>query len=606
MKNKSIIGAALAAIVTLGVTTSCADMFDIESTRVAVEKNHQLDSSADSAYSTLGVMQCMRQIADRYVILGEVRGDLIEINDYTKTSIRNLAEFNFEDENEYLNVRDYYAVINNCNYILTKMDTTIAHNNERVMIDEYAALIGVRAWTYLQLAINYGEVPFYLTPITTVAESEAKYPVKNVKEIAAELIPQLIPYIDYDLPYFVKQDGITEQIFPPLQLVLADYYLWSGDYQNACATYLDYMTTHKDYNYAYGDAASRENFRGYMGFNGSYINCTQNGLNFNNRAVNWQLYQNYILTSGYENIAWIPMEETTAKGTVSEVGSLFASIDGKHSLNPSTYLKELSGKQAYITANIADGKETGYTANTTMGDRRLSYYLANPIISSVEDPQQYYKKLATVTSNDGATLEIITQQINIYRRAIVYLRAAEALNSYAAEEYAINDSTSKANAREHATMAFELMHDAYKVFFPQGHKLEKELQKAFHGVHARGCGVAVHHDTTHFTLRPAAIARRFEGVTDSTATFSDTIKYIDELIIDELAMEAAIEGNRFGDLIRFAKRRKDWKEGNYVNVEEDYVDFLAKRVASRKGEENFDVDLYNKLTDEKNWYLPLR
>ena len=148
MKSKSIIGAALAAIVTLGATTSCADMFDIDSTRVVVEDKHTLSTSADSAYSTLGVLQCMREIADRYIILGEVRGDLMEINEYTKTSLRNIAEFNFDEENEYLNVRDYYAVINNCNYILAKMDTTISHNNERVMIDEYAAVLGVRAWSY--------------------------------------------------------------------------------------------------------------------------------------------------------------------------------------------------------------------------------------------------------------------------------------------------------------------------------------------------------------------------------------------------------------------------------------------------------------------------
>ena len=34
MKSKSIIGAALAAIFTVGLTTSCEDMFNIESNRV--------------------------------------------------------------------------------------------------------------------------------------------------------------------------------------------------------------------------------------------------------------------------------------------------------------------------------------------------------------------------------------------------------------------------------------------------------------------------------------------------------------------------------------------------------------------------------------------
>ena len=59
MKSKSFI-VALLTISTLGLTTSCADMFDIDSTRVVYEKDHNLDSTADSVYSTLGVLQGMR------------------------------------------------------------------------------------------------------------------------------------------------------------------------------------------------------------------------------------------------------------------------------------------------------------------------------------------------------------------------------------------------------------------------------------------------------------------------------------------------------------------------------------------------------------------
>ena len=137
MKIKSCV-ATLLAVFSLGLMTSCEDMFDIQSNRVVYD--HDINSTADSVYSTLGVLQSMRKIADRYVILGEVRGDMAMINELSaKTSIRNLANFNFDDDNEYLNVRDYYAIINNCNYALAKIDTTLSRNNERVMVDEYAA-----------------------------------------------------------------------------------------------------------------------------------------------------------------------------------------------------------------------------------------------------------------------------------------------------------------------------------------------------------------------------------------------------------------------------------------------------------------------------------
>ena len=78
MKIKSCVAVLLAAF-TLGLTTSCADMFDIDSNRVVI--NHELNSTADSVYTTLGVLQCMRKVADRYVLLGEVRGDMVEINE---------------------------------------------------------------------------------------------------------------------------------------------------------------------------------------------------------------------------------------------------------------------------------------------------------------------------------------------------------------------------------------------------------------------------------------------------------------------------------------------------------------------------------------------
>ena len=151
-----------------------------------------------------------------------------------------------------------------------------------------------------------------------------------------------------------------------------------------------------------------------------------------------------------------------------------------------------------------------------------------------------------------------------------------------------------------------MLKDAYQVFFPKGSEdrklveedYEKEMQKYFIGVHARGCG-DVYYDTVHYVLTREAISARL-GV--KGVTFRDTVRYIDELIIDELALESTLEGNRFGDLIRFSKRRKAWGD-------ENYTDFLAKRVASRAGADSFSASdsLYVKLSaSEDYWYLPVK
>ncbi|MBR5149396.1 MAG: RagB/SusD family nutrient uptake outer membrane protein [Bacteroidaceae bacterium] len=580
MKSKSIIGAVLAAIFTIGFTTSCEDMFNIESSRVIYEHNHDLGSTADSAYTTNGILQCVREIADRYVILGEVRGDLVEINNLTKTSLRNIAEFNFDEANEYLNIRDYYAVINNCNYALAKMDTTLAHNNERVMVDEYAAILGIRAWTYMQMAINYGEVPYFTEPITTVAASEKEYPSLDIKEMAAELIPQLIPYVDYELPTFTG----NPQVFPPLQLVLADLYLWNGDYANAWATYWDYLTTNKNFNLSYGEVNRQEVFKGYMGINAAAIQAVQVlGKSTPQITPTWDSYFSRVITAttGFENLAYITMERSNALGKVSELASLFVSDDNTHQLNASTYLKEICSSQTYIRANkTLEGDVKDYSINVMAGgDQRRKYHSVSSIAEG--ESFEYYDKLVSADITTGQ-IEYVTPQINIYRRSIVYLRAAEALNALAKEQG--SDSL--------AVMSFNLLKDAYQVFFPKGHVLKTELQQAFIGVHARGCG-DVYLDTAVYVLKPNAIAQRLYNDPEQVVTFNDTINYIDELIIDELAMEAAIEGNRFGDLVRFAERRNE-------------PEFLAKRVASRKGQNQMDDELYNKLLDKANWYLPVK
>ena len=596
MKIKSCVAALLAAF-TLGLTTSCADMFDIESNRVVYD--HEINSTSDSVYTTLGVLQSLRKVADRYVILGEVRGDMAVINEYTKTSLRNLANFNFEDENEYLNVRDYYTIINNCNYALAKMDTTLAINNQRVMIDEYVALQGIRAWTYLQLVINYGEVPYYTYPIVTESDVDRAYAEgkKDVKAITEDLARQLTPYLDYDLPTFVSTMGS----YPVLRLVLADLYLWSGDYENAKICLEDYFMKNKKrapYKATEGTFSAIQ--QGYYSLGGNFL--VVSNWKESEKKYEWKLANGQIYSSGYgdENLASIQLES-------SELGSLFTSGDNKHPLYPSNSWKSLCNNQLlfrYVEATSTKKEDLNIIDKTAAAvDLRMKQYWVSREASD--------ETLTGESMFVDQYTKFSTSRLNIYRRSIGYLRWAEALNALAKQRY---DAGDFANARKFSVDAFYLLKDASKVFFPEGSEVQKKFEFAkkkyeaeFKGVHSRGSG-DVSYDTEHYVLEPGVIAQKLYGVNAESAasvdlTFNDTIEYIDNLIFDELALESTLEGNRFGDLIRFAKRRKDWGDT-------EYRDFLAKRVAERGVNEEVttrDEVLYNKLNEsEEYWYLPFK
>ena len=81
---------------------------------------------------------------------------------------------------------------------------------------------------------------------------------------------------------------------------------------------------------------------------------------------------------------------------------------------------------------------------------------------------------------------------------------------------------------------------------------------------------------------------------DSLATRQDTIDYqiplVEDIIINELALEGSFEGYRFNDLMRVAMRRGD---NSYV----------ADRIARRNG--TYDAALRARLMERKNWFLPL-
>ena len=91
----------------------------------------------------------MQTIADRTILLGELRGDLVSVTDAADADLRNIANFNIGDDNKYNNPKDYYAIINNCNFYIAKADTTVKDNRGNSLFKrEYAAIKAFRAWTY--------------------------------------------------------------------------------------------------------------------------------------------------------------------------------------------------------------------------------------------------------------------------------------------------------------------------------------------------------------------------------------------------------------------------------------------------------------------------
>ena len=90
--------------------------------------------------------------------------------------------------------------------------------------------------------------------------------------------------------------------------------------------------------------------------------------------------------------------------------------------------------------------------------------------------------------------------------------------------------------------------------------------------------------------------RRVDGIrnrvllTEREMPASDIMNSIEDMIMEERAMELAFEGKRWFDLVRVANRRGE--------------SYLAGKVSAKYDDPSVASSVYNKLMDKSNWYLP--
>jgi len=572
------------AMALFGGVCSCSDFFETESTHyIDADKDH-LTTATDTIYSVIGILNKVQAIGDRTILLGELRGDLIDVTESTPADLRQIATFQVDDDNVYNEPRDYYAIINNCNYFIAHADTAMKNNrNEKIFLKEYAAVKAVRAWTYLQLVTTYGRVPFVTKPIMTELEAAAEYPMYDIQQVCDYFINEdgLQALADVPTPGYGDIKGLQSKLFYfPINIVLGDLNLWSGHYLEAAKCYHDYLVKRNGTGsyYATGIASS------YWADN-EFDPDRSIGSSWTNGFLN-ESYSNQ-----GELITLIPGDSIPSEGYYSELRSVFNSrVDNEYktSIVPSQYLIDLSASQIYCYYDEKTGQFSSVTSSIddyAAGDLRLctGWVLLDAVFNS--ERIQYQQILKYQTRN-----------IHIYRRAQIYLRLAEAINRAGFPDYAFAILSSGVNTdviakigsmygEADSTMLvsnLDFPRDKYYLYDPSSLTVERQNTM---GIHSRGCGY-----TPANEFYPMPYDETIAAGTDSVAQQrAYQMEKVEDLIVNELALECTFEGTRFYDLMRVALHRDD-------------PAYLAKKLKQRNGEGNasaIGVD----LNDKKNWFL---
>ena len=596
----------IAAALMVVSFVSCSDMLDSKSDRYVYDP--ALDQKVDSMFYINGILKGVQQAIDQTVLTNELRGDLLSTSANASTDLRRLAAFDYADGNQYDSAYVYYRIINNCNYYVAHRDTTLATGSTQVAMKEYAEAKAIRAWAYMQLARTYGSVPFYTTPLTNIAsvEEAAKLERKDMKGICDALAPDLEQYVNLPVPNWGNFDAgtsktvATSKMMFPVRLVLGDLYLETGQYAKAAEHYFQYLKKAKAVcgNYV----AHLNNYPDYLNLSSDVINAdTYANPNYNS----WSS----IFSFDNETQTYVAMATNKLRGQITQLPGLFgynyySASDGytyneKMSLQPSSAFLDLSNNQTYYY-QTTNGLTTT-VGSQVIGDMR--YHAIKNQIPSAE---------TTAAEPVYVIMKYQNANIQIYRTAGIYLKLAEAVNRMGHPDVAfavLKDGWNSTLEKDTTYMTAEgiqflkttvpfLTDENEVIFNDEDHGLKYSLGNQ--GIHMRGCGytagnLSEYRLSTELEKRWSALRQKgYEIPTTAADTLKAKIDAVEDMLCDEMALELAFEGSRFGDLCRIARHKNNENPytANFGSL------WLRDKLAFKKPA----LD----LSDPNNWLMPFK
>lgn len=453
-------------------STSCEDMLSPDSER------HAYTVAEDTLYSYWGILKSLQNIAERYVILNECRGDFVDASSFVSDTIAAIVDFGDVADPEkwkdgacaYLKVSDYYHIINSCNAYIAKCDTSLATGtNQPYMLKEYAQVQSIRAWVYMQLLYAYGpnRVPFYTEPMLTTDDinnflADKNHKLLNSQVLAEEFGPVLERMEEvekqYGLPSYNNYGDVSSgnshfvchssKCMFPVSIVLGDIYLLNNQYADAATHYFNFIKSKNGGSLAVNKFHSRGDLDDKLDY-----------PIYSYDAENIPYTEKTAASKETETITCIPSNKGKLEGKVlTDINRLFgfeaqmrtSSGEGasasvglnrnyERELIPSKGYEALCDSQKY---EIYVGTKSGnvFTYETIeelpgVGDARRAWIYANNGEQwnfRVGDDNLYGKMVSK--QNPGGSFT--TTYPVIYRKSTVWLRYAEALNRAGFPSYA--------------------------------------------------------------------------------------------------------------------------------------------------------------------------
>lgn len=582
----------------LTMVSSCKKILDVQPENVLTgTQTYRNVFDADAA--VLGVYGKFMGLAKPYVLLNELRADLMSPTANADLYLQQLSNHTVSVDNPYINPAPFYEVILNCNDVMANFDKMLAE--KKLKVDEYnqrySDMAAIRTWTYLQLGIHFSKdaqgtvgIPYVTNPLTTLSDVKngSNYPYLPFRQLLAELIktmenlPTKEMYGTTSLITTVDQYR-TDKFFINKRVLLGDLYLWNavydqGSYNKAARQYREIIS----YYDTRGNDNTQKNYWKIVGnfdpTNGNslavaYVRYRESDINslYESNTEGWRSMFSRGKLSYDQQFDWewiwvLPFSSSFApKNPFIE---LMSPVGGSYLVKPSQQAIDGWNSQTQNNGFPFDARGR-FTYKAIGGQPVIMKYL------------YYYL--------DGSTL---TPSINsngrngewwLSRAASVWQHFGEAANrdgypklGFAIINQGIKAAYTPSPAPSNVTdiMNTLTLPDPYKFDARDGDNPQfRSIYRHMNGLRGR-----------------AYLPSRSLTATNVT----DSIAQIETQLVDEAGLELAYEGQRWSDLLRVAMRRND-------------PAFLADKVfAKLQKEGSGNAAAARAKLMRQEYYLPLR
>lgn len=573
----------------------------------------KLDSSmmyntlADADAVVLGIYGQVAGLGDRYIVLNELRADLMDVTINANPYLQQISNHEVEANNPYADPTAFYKIIFNCNDALKNFK--LMENQGKLSNIEfnqrYSDIAMLRAWLYLQLGIHFGQVPYIKTTIETVDQIKSleNYPKTPFDNLVDSLINDTkdLPYLEpYAYPtgstlVFTTDGASTQKVFISKAHVLGELYLWKGNYYEAASCYKKLLSAED--NNSNIDYLFNFNRIGWSYFNVSFSRAQEGSSLVNLLTSGWRSMFALSSTVREWNSEWnwsIPYSNSFAPG--NPFIELF-SRSGKYELRPSQKIMDSWNSQTNNSGIPWDPRSKMSYEMTTGGE---------PVITKFTDNST---DLLNLLNKEG--------RWNINRAAGAHLRFAEAANrdgqgrlAYALANWGLINTFYYGAFTKDGTiipgnffeLESEITYEGFgtdRVTFPVSSPYyfdARDNASIVRGLWYRNSGIRG---------RATMPRWQFHGIEYGPGTVNDYGRVmtafdvpkedLEDKIIEESSYELAFEGERWSDLTRIARRRND-------------PAFLADKVYEKllKANNPKAGAVRSKLMDMNNWYLPFK